>query len=243
MRVQRNLTVSAADGVRLLLNHHLPADRDGTPQPGAGVVVWIRTPYGRKGIASIANRFTKSGAHVIVEAMRGTDGCGGDYEPFSVTAADAAAVLTWLRDQPWFPGVIVTWGISAIGYASWALTELKVPEWRLAILQDAPSELRDGLVYPGGIFAAKTMLGFLHSVDWQARHPRASLPRTMLASSAPPAAPPGCSPSCHSTTPTKGCSATAWTTSTTGWPTNTTSSTGRRSTGAATPRPCRAWCI
>ena len=80
------------------------------------------------------------------------------------------------------PGAIVSWGLSAIGYASWALTELDVPEWRLAILQDAPSELRDGLVYPGGIFAGKVMLGFLGGVEWQAKHWKGSLPRTMLAS-------------------------------------------------------------
>jgi predicted acyl esterase len=139
-------------------------------------VVWIRTPYGRKGIAPIANRFAKSGAHVVVEASRGTDGSGGRYEPFSVTTMDAAAVLNWLRTQAWFPGAIVSWGVSAIGYESWALTEIDVPEWRLAILQDAPSELRDGVVYPGGIFAGKVMLGsFLGGIEWQARHWRASL--------------------------------------------------------------------
>ena len=185
--VERDLTVTAADGTRLLLDHHLPdlrggGGRPGPGRPGAGLLVWIRTPYGRKGIASIAGRFAKAGAHVVVEAMRGTDGSGGRYEPFSVTPADAASVLGWLRTRDWFPGAIVTWGLSAIGYASWALTEVDVPEWRLAILQDAPSELRDGLVYPGGIFAGKVMLGFVGGVEWQARHWRASLPRTMLAS-------------------------------------------------------------
>lgn len=182
MRNERDIAVTAHDGVRLLVNHHVP-DPGSTERPGAGLVVWIRTPYGRKGIASIANWFAKSGAHVVVEAARGTDSSGGRYEPFSVTAADAAAVLDWLRTQAWFPGAIVSWGVSAIGYASWALTEIDVPEWRLAILQDAPSELRDGVVYPGGIFAGKVMLGsFLGGIEWQARHWRASLPRTMLAS-------------------------------------------------------------
>jgi putative CocE/NonD family hydrolase len=183
--VERNLAVTAADGTRLLVDHHLPrqrrdAVRSGVGQPGAGAVVWIRTPYGRKGIASIAQRFAKAGAHVVVEALRGTDGCGGRYYPFTVTPSDAAEVLGWLRTRPWFPGTVVTWGISAIGYGSWALTELDVPEWRLAILQDAPSELRDGAVYPGGIFAGKLPLGFLGGVEWLARHWRASLPRTRL---------------------------------------------------------------
>lgn len=180
--MERDVTIAAADGARLLLDHHLPAAKGAAPGPGTGVVVWIRTPYGRKGIASIAKRFARTGAHVIVEAMRGTDGSGGEFDPFSVTPDDAAAVLGWLRGRPWFGGVIATWGLSAIGYASWALTELDVPEWRLAILQDAPSELRDGLVYPGGIFAGKVMLGFLGGIEWQRRHWRAALPRIMLAS-------------------------------------------------------------
>src|SRR5215475_4483324 len=174
--------MTAVDGTALLLDHYAPDAEQGTAGPGSGLVVWIRTPYGRKGIASIATRFAKSGAHVIVEALRGTDGIAGAYDPFSVTPSDAADVLEWLRAQPWYPGAIVTWGLSAIGYASWALTDIDVPEWRLAVLQDAPSELRDSLVYPGGIFAGKVMLGFLGGVEWQARHWRASLPRTMLAS-------------------------------------------------------------
>jgi putative CocE/NonD family hydrolase len=180
MTMERDIAVTAADATRLLVDHHAP--RAGGDQPGAGLLVWIRTPYGRKGIASIARRFAKSGAHVVVEAVRGTDGSGGEFDPFSVTPTDAAAVLAWLRGQPWFPGAIVTWGVSAIGYASWALTEIDVPEWRLAILQDAPSEVRDGLAYPGGIFAGKVLLGFTGGVEWLRAHWRASLPRTMLAS-------------------------------------------------------------
>jgi uncharacterized protein len=182
MPVERNLTVTATDGTRLLLDHHLPGRAGRAEQSCAGMVVWIRTPYGRKGIASIARRFARAGAHVVVEALRGTDGSDGYYDPFSITPADAADVLAWLRTRAWFSGAIVTWGLSAMGYASWALTDIDVPEWRLAILQDAPSELRDGLVYPGGIFAGTVMLGFLGGVEWLARHWRASLPRTMLAS-------------------------------------------------------------
>lgn len=182
MLIERNVTVIATDGTQLLLDHYLPRPRGGRERPGAGLLVWIRTPYGRKGIASIAKRFAAGGAHVVVEASRGTDGSGGRYEPFSITSTDAADVLAWLRGRSWFSGAIVSWGISAIGYASWALAEIDAPEWRLAILQDAASELRDGLVYPGGIFAGKLMLGFLGGIEWQAQHRTASVPRTMLAS-------------------------------------------------------------
>ncbi len=169
MRVERNLVVTAADGTRLLLDHHHPRPRGDTGQVRAGVLVWIRTPYGRHGIASIARRFAKAATHVVVEAVRGTDGSCGEWDPFSVNPGDAAAVVAWLRSRSWFSGVIVSCGLSAIGYASWALTEIDVPEWRLAILQDAPSEVRDGLVYPGEIFAGKVLLGFVGGVEWQRR--------------------------------------------------------------------------
>jgi putative CocE/NonD family hydrolase len=180
MPVQRSLVVTAADGTRLLLDHHQP--RPGSGQPGAGVLVWIRTPYGRKGIESIGRGFGKAGAHVVVEALRGTDGSGGEWDPFAVNPRDAADVLAWLRGRPWFPGVIVSWGLSAMGYAAWGLAEIDAPELRLAIIQDAPSELREGLVYPDGILAGKVLLGFIGGVEWQRQHWRAALPRTMLAS-------------------------------------------------------------
>src|SRR5262249_2616851 len=90
MTEERDIAVTAADGTRLLIDPHAP--QAAADQPGTGLVVWIRTPYGRKGIESITRRFAKAGAHVLVEAVRGTDGSGGEFDPFSVTPADAAAV-------------------------------------------------------------------------------------------------------------------------------------------------------
>jgi putative CocE/NonD family hydrolase len=164
-RVERSLRVGAAD---VLVDHYHPRGDD------LGVVAWIRTPYGRKGIASIALRFARAGAHVLVEEVRG--------DSMTFAPEDAAAVLAWLRIQPWFPGAIVTWGHSAIGYASWALAGMEIPEWRLAILQDVESELADAIIYPGGAFAGAVTLSYVHSVEWLSRHPRASLPRSLLAS-------------------------------------------------------------
>lgn len=164
-RVERSLRVAAAG---VLVDHYYPRRGD------LGVVVWIRTPYGRKGIASTAKRFAKAGAHALVEEVRG--------DSMTFAPEDAASVAAWLRTQPWFPGTIVTWGLSAIGYASWALAGMEIPEWRLAILQDAQSELRDAVIYPGGAFAGAVTLSYVHSVEWLARHPRGSLLRALLAS-------------------------------------------------------------
>lgn len=164
-RVERNLGVP---GVDVQVDHYYPTGDD------LGLLVWIRTPYGRKGMSSIAKRFAKAGAHVLLEETR------GDLMTFATE--DAAAVAAWLRSQAWFPGTIASWGISAIGYASWALAAIDIPEWRLAILQDAQSDLRNAVLYPGGAFAGSVALSYVHAVEWHAKHPRGSLPRSLLAS-------------------------------------------------------------
>ena len=97
--LQRDIPVMAADGTTRLLDHYQPARRGDASLAGSDVVVRIRTPYGRKGIASIAKWFAKTGAHVIIEAVRGTDGSGGEFDPFDVTPDDAGAVLDWMRRQ------------------------------------------------------------------------------------------------------------------------------------------------
>ncbi|MGH3839289.1 MAG: CocE/NonD family hydrolase, partial [Pseudonocardiaceae bacterium] len=75
---------------------------------------------------------------------------------------------------------IVTWGVSFLGTAQWALASTEVPEWRLAIVHDAQAEAR-ATVFPGGVFAG-VMLGLVHIMDWLAKHPNGSTARMLLAS-------------------------------------------------------------
>ncbi|HKE63039.1 MAG TPA: CocE/NonD family hydrolase [Micromonosporaceae bacterium] len=177
MSMEKDLPVKLSDGAVVLVDHLLP---DG-PGPAARVVVWIRSPYGRVSLRGLAKRFTQAGAHVLIEAMRGTDGSGGRVDGFHYDPADAADMAAWLRGQSWFPGVIVTWGISAIGYAGVVPAVAGVPEWRLAVLQDSCLSLRS-VVYPGEAFAAKTMLGGLASLDLAIRRPGAGFVRGLVVS-------------------------------------------------------------
>lgn len=179
--VYRDLAVIAADGTRLLVDHHPPRPARDVPAGAVGgTVVWIRTPYGRKGVASFVKRFTKRGAHVLVEALRGTDGSGGTFDGITINPIDGADVAAWLRRQDWFPGTIVTWGPSFIGTTQWALAHTDVPEWRLAMVHDAQSEAR-ATMWPGGVFAG-VMLALLHAMDRLERHPHESTARNLLAS-------------------------------------------------------------
>jgi uncharacterized protein len=73
--------------------------------------------------------------------------------------------LSWLRDQPWFGGVLATWGASYLGFAQWELAARVIPEWKIAVIQDAPSEFAHQFMYPGGGFALGNALGWVQIVD------------------------------------------------------------------------------
>jgi X-Pro dipeptidyl-peptidase-like protein len=68
MRVRRGIPVIAADGARLLLDHYSPVPGD--PEVGR-VVVWIRTPYGRKGNPPAS----QDGIHTVVIDLIGIAHC------------------------------------------------------------------------------------------------------------------------------------------------------------------------
>jgi len=239
--VARNLTVTAADGAKLLLDHYTPRARRFAGRAGRGVDPDSLRPQGNR----LDREPVRQG-----RCTRGRRGgawyrwLGRGHSTASRSPhGDGAAVVAWLRAQPWFGGTIVTWGLSALGYASWALAGLDVPEWRLAILQDAQSELRDAVIYPGGAFAGKTMprLRARRAVAGPASEGRRWRARCW-----PRCAAPGgsrrCWPGCRWAPPTNAWSGIGSTTSSSGSPTSTTTSSGNGSTCAATPPACRAWC-
>jgi putative CocE/NonD family hydrolase len=73
--------------------------------------------------------------------------------------------LSWLREQPWFGGVLATWGASYLGFAQWELAARVIPEWKIAVIQHAPSEFAYQFMYPGGGFALGNALGWVQIVD------------------------------------------------------------------------------
>ena len=70
-----------------------------------------------------------------------------------------------MREQPWFGGVLATCGPSYLGFAQWELAARDIPEWKIAVIQDAPSEFAHQFMYPGGGFALGNALGWVQIVD------------------------------------------------------------------------------
>ena len=160
VRVQRDLVIPAGDGVPLLANRFYPTDIDRAP------LVLLRSPYGR-GVAldRMPQLLAERGYQVLYVSLRGTGGSGGEFDGFTIHPADADGTLAWLREQPWFGGVLVTWGASYLGFVQWELAARDIPEWRIAVIQDAPSEFAHQFMYPGGAFALGNALGWVQIVD------------------------------------------------------------------------------
>jgi uncharacterized protein len=116
VRVQRDLAIPAADGVPLLANRWYPADIDKPP------MVLLRSPYGR-GVAldRMPHLLAERGYQVLYQSLRGTGGSSGVFDGFIIDPADGDGTLSWLREQPWFGGVLATWGASYLGFAQWEL--------------------------------------------------------------------------------------------------------------------------
>jgi predicted acyl esterase len=160
VRVQRDLVIPAGDGVPLLANRFLPAGIDQPP------LVLLLSPYGR-GVAldRMPQLLAERGYQVLYVSLRGTGGSGGDFDGFTIHPADGYGTLSWLREQPWFGGVLATWGASYLGFAQWELAARDIPEWKIAVIQDAPSEFAHLFMYPGGGFALGNALAWVQIVD------------------------------------------------------------------------------
>ncbi|MFD9947439.1 CocE/NonD family hydrolase [Nonomuraea sp. NPDC059023] len=160
VRMRRNVEIPAADGVRLLATHYYPA---GQRQPP---LVLLRSPYGRgNALDGLPKLLAERGYQVLYQSLRGTAGSGGRFDGFVIDPADGDGTLSWLRAQPWFGDTLATWGASYLGFAQWELAARDIPEWKIALVQDAPSSFAEGFMYPGGAFATGSALGWVQLVD------------------------------------------------------------------------------
>ena len=113
VRVERDVVVPAADGVRLLANRFFPVDVERAP------VVLLRSPYGRgAALDRMPQMLAERGYQVLYQSLRGTDGSGGEFDGFTIDPADADGTLSWLRTSrgsaaSWPPGVRAISGSSS----------------------------------------------------------------------------------------------------------------------------------
>ncbi len=158
-RVRRisGIKVAMPDGVELTTDILQPVGDDALHP-----TLLMRLPYGRDGFAGIAGTYARRGFNVVVQACRGTEDSGGQFNPLFNERADGLATIAWLKRQPWFDGRLGLTGPSYLGYASWAISD--APEVKAISVKVSSAEFRS-VVFPGGAFHLGLWLSWLQTIE------------------------------------------------------------------------------
>ncbi len=162
--VERDLRVPMPDGVALLADRYVPHGSERLP------TILIRSCYGRRGLFGLAygRLFAERGLQVVIQSTRGTFGSGGEFDPFGHEHDDGLATVAWLRQQPWFNGILATNGASYLGFVQWAIARDAEPELKAMAVQVTASEFHS-MTYDGEAFALDTALSWTHMMANQER--------------------------------------------------------------------------
>ena len=128
-----DVRIPMRDGVELLANLLEPKGK-------ASGTVLVTSPYGINmvGQAMTGGFMARRGYRVLLVKCRGTFGSGGTFEPFAQEADDAADIVAWMRERPWFDGRFATQGYSYLGFVQWALLMDPPPEMKAAVIACGP---------------------------------------------------------------------------------------------------------
>ncbi|MQY05809.1 CocE/NonD family hydrolase [Actinomadura macrotermitis] len=161
---EAGLRVPAADGSPLLTDHYFPLAEGDFP------TLLMRSSYGRgfPWAALYGMAFAEQGFHVVLQSCRGTGGSGGDFHLWRNEPEDGRAAVAWLREQPWFNGVLGTIGPSYLAYTQWALASDPPPELR-AIVAQVPFHDPHAVFYSGGVLNLENALAASAAMAFQGR--------------------------------------------------------------------------
>ena len=159
---RQTVRIPSAEGIELATDVYHPATE---PAP----VVVVRTPYGRRGMAFLAEPLARHGYAVAVQDVRGKYDSTGDHEPFRHERVDGLHTLRWIAEQEWCDGNVGMWGSSYSGYAALAVADAELPAFR-SIFSISGWLDAEQVVRPGG--ANHLMLNLAWMVSQQGRSQR-----------------------------------------------------------------------
>ncbi len=152
----KNIRIKAGDGISLLTDIYEPRGKGPFP------TLLMRTPYGRRGFAMVAEIYAERGYRLLLQACRGTDGSGGTFDPLINERDDGLATLDWIKKQDWFDGRLGLNGPSYLGYAQWAICDA-LPEGAVISAKCTAADFEQ-IVFPGGAFHLQLWLSWLQTV-------------------------------------------------------------------------------
>lgn len=117
VRVEKDVMVPMADGVKLATDIYFPAGLPKAP------VILTRTPYGKRGplggSLGEGREIAARGYIFVYQDVRGRYGSEGNFYPFTSEEKDGHDTLAWIRKQSWFGGKVATFGASYLGTTQW----------------------------------------------------------------------------------------------------------------------------
>ncbi|HKS47476.1 MAG TPA: CocE/NonD family hydrolase [Amycolatopsis sp.] len=118
--IDTDILVPGHDGTPLAANVWRPD----VPEPAP--VLLARSPYGKDDlnvlvddISANVHALVEAGYAVVYQSCRGTFRSEGTFTPHVDEAADGAAAVAWLREQPWCNGTVGMLGTSYVGLTQW----------------------------------------------------------------------------------------------------------------------------
>ena len=156
IRVQRGVSMTTSDGVKLVSDIFHPAGARRTP------TILVRINYSKTLtttlIETIAGRlWAERGYTTVIQGTRGRYESGGSFHPFATERQDGIETLAWVKRQPWYDGRLGMWGGSYFGYTQWVLFDQVDPRSSAFMIQIASSDFH-GMFYPGGAFSLESAL-------------------------------------------------------------------------------------
>lgn len=154
---RRDIALPMDDGVTLMTDVYSP--RATGPHP----TILMRLPYGRNGFGTVAECYAERGFHVVLQACRGTEKSGGQFDPLVNERADGLATLRWIKAQDWYDGRLGLSGPSYLGYAQWAICD-ELPEISAMATKVTSAEFQS-VVFPSGAFHLGLWLSWLQVIE------------------------------------------------------------------------------
>ena len=156
-RRMRDIALPMDDGVTLMTDVYSPKAE------GLHPTILMRLPYGRTGFGTVAECYAERGFNVVLQACRGTEKSGGDFDPLVNERADGLATLRWIEAQPWYDGRLGLSGPSYLGYAQWAICDALPPT--AAMATKVTSAEFQSVVFPAGAFHLGLWLSWLQVIE------------------------------------------------------------------------------
>jgi len=171
------LMLPMRDGVNLATDFYLPGGWSGERLP----TLLIRTPYDKMLMVSFG-AWADNGYVVAIQDMRGRFASEGLDPVFQSDGwgalQDGFDTVNWCRSMVWSDGVVVTWGMSALGIVQYLMAGAAPPGVEGQIPAAAACDLYEHAFYPGGVFRKYDIEGWLDAQGSLFRLPEIRAHRT-----------------------------------------------------------------